>query len=147
MLEQTGDLWTLHAGARCITTNGMVRRDGQAVMGAGVALAAKQRYPDLPTILAKSLRRHGNHVAYLGYRDGAHLYSFPTKHDWRDPSDIDLIRRSAEELRDLVLPDLERLQPVLLPRPGCGNGQLAWHDVKAEIEGILVEDAFVIVSY
>lgn len=49
MKEAQGDLWTLPAEFRCITTNGIWSKNtGEAVMGAGVALDAKRRYPDLP---------------------------------------------------------------------------------------------------
>ena len=47
MLERAGDLWACHANGAwvTITTNGIVRQDGAAVMGRGVAYAAAQRYP------------------------------------------------------------------------------------------------------
>lgn len=146
MRELVGDLWALPAGARCITTNGIVKSNGEAVMGAGVALSAKQRYPDLPRVLGRLIRQFGNHVHYVGYRDNVHLYSFPTKNDWRDPSDPELIERSARELRGILLPDLERIHPVVMTRPGCGNGGLDWAAVRPIMEKELPEDEFVIVE-
>ncbi len=45
MIEEFGDIWEIPGDARVITTNGVVRKDGACVMGRGVALQAKMRYP------------------------------------------------------------------------------------------------------
>src|SRR5919205_1131805 len=107
MLERRGDLWILEADARCITTNGVTRAsdDGPAVMGRGAAAEARKRYPGLDIRLGHLLQDHGNHVhmlmqeAKVPMGSGAwYLLSFPTKHHWRDRSDLDLIKRSCGEL-------------------------------------------------
>lgn len=58
MQEIIGDLWDLHDQGFCIgvPTNGDRRRDGRAVMGAGVAFAAVQLFPNLPILLGAKLR-------------------------------------------------------------------------------------------
>ena len=40
MRYDTGDLWSYPADYRVVTTNGIIKKDGEAVMGAGVGLLA-----------------------------------------------------------------------------------------------------------
>lgn len=138
MIEECGDFWIIPADFRCITTNGALRSNGYAIMGAGIALETRRRYHDIEAILGSLIKRYGNHVFDLGYK----LISFPTKYHWKQDSDLELIKRSAKELVDLLKDDPAR--KILLTRPGCGKGNLQWSDVKPAIEDILCEDKFVI---
>lgn len=124
MREAFGDLWTLPADARCVTTNGAVRNDGCAVMGRGVAAQAVQRWPLIQAVLGAQITVDGNHVHVVMKPDGdgALLVSFPVKHHWRERADLALIERSCGELMELA--DRLGLKTILLPRPGCGNGGL-----------------------
>lgn len=134
----------------CVTTNGIVKRDGTAVMGRGIARAAAYRWDYLPNALGTILTQKGNHVALMGValprptETKLWLVSFPTKNHWRDKSDIELITRSTWELVALV--DSQNFQRVALPRPGCSNGGLAWEAVKPVIEPLL-DDRFTIISF
>jgi hypothetical protein len=77
------------------------------------------------------------------------IISFPTKHHWRENSNIYLIKKSAEELEALIR---YRIQiklwdenvTILLPRPGCGNGGLNWSYVKPVIAPILSDNVTII---
>src|SRR5439155_3761011 len=104
--QTTGDLWRLPADARCITTNGAVRKDGCAIMGRGVAAQAKERWPAVPKWLGDSITSLGNHVDDFFLRhndpDMAPLVAFPVKHHWQQAADLDLILRSCRELMDLA---------------------------------------------
>jgi hypothetical protein len=131
MLEEFGDFWTVQGDARCVTTNGTLRANGNAIMGKGMALQAKQRYPKLEYTLGKLIQKYGNHTFKLG--NG--LISFPTKRHWREDSDIELIKRSAQELVSILKDDPAKR--VLLTRPGCGNGNLDWEDVRPILQTIL----------
>jgi hypothetical protein len=140
MLEQCGNMWKIvDADARCVTTNGVVKSNGNAVMGRGVAMQARQRYIGVDRELGQLLRARGNHVHKLA----EDLVSFPTKNDWRHISSRVLIERSAREL--VALADAEGWNRVLLPRPGCGAGGLRWVEVQPIIAPIL-DDRFVVVS-
>jgi hypothetical protein len=139
MLEECGDFWRIPADLRCITTNGALRINGNAIMGRGVALEARKRYHEIETILGSFISKYGNHVFYLGYN----LISFPTKYHWKQDSDIQLIRRSAQELVYLLKDN--KSKRVLLTRPGCGNGNLNWPDVRNVIQDILVDNKFIVV--
>jgi hypothetical protein len=147
MREDLLDLWETLADARCITTNGSVKSNGRAVMGRGCAKQACEKYPFLQVNLGKILQREGNHVAILRDRgpSGADpwLVTFPVKHDWNMRADLALIKQSAIEL--VVLTDKMEWGSVLLPRPGCGNGQRKWHEVKPILAEIL-DDRFTVVT-
>ena len=139
MIEECGDFWLAPADLRCITTNGALRRNGNAIMGKGIALEARKRYHDIEAILGSLINKYGNHVFLLGYN----TISFPTKHHWKHDSDIQLIKRSAQELVKLL--ENNPAKRVLLTRPGCGSGNLEWSEVKAVIQDILVDNKFIIV--
>lgn len=157
--EIRGDLFNPPHGADaiCLTTNGMVKRDGSCVMGRGCAAQAKTRWPGIEHILGSKIMELENHVHLLTQFDPRcllvhhdyenveldyHVVSFPVKHHWRDQADLDLIKRSANELMSLV----EGLgwARVILPRPGCGNGRLGWGDVQEVIQPILDDRVSVI---
>jgi len=135
-----GNLWDFHnLGPICITTNGVIRKDSTLVMGAGIALQAKQRFPEVPGILADLVSTHGNHAFYLTVQN---LFSFPTKHDWKDKSSISLITQSCHELVNIT--NKMSFMRVYLPKPGSANGQLSWDQVNPLISEIL-DDRFVVV--
>ncbi len=140
MLEQCGDLWIIDADARCVTTNSEIKSNGRLVMGAGVAKQAVQRYPELDARIAALLKVFGNLPFYF---EDIKIISFPTKHNWRDPSDIDLIKNSAEHARWIA--DAHNLKKVLLTQPGCGLGRLYWPYVRKVIAPIL-DNRFIIIT-
>lgn len=139
MREARGDMWALPADVRAVTTNGIVKSNGAAVMGRGVALQAQAHFHGCDLVLGQLLQEGGNHVHVLC----EDLVSFPVKHHWRDPADPELIRRSAHEL--VALTDAHGWQRVVVPRPGCGAGQLHWSEVRAIIAPIF-DDRFVVVD-
>jgi hypothetical protein len=126
MLETIGDIWE-YAEPGCIiaiTTNGSQTPDGRAIFGGGVARQAACRLPGLAAILGRLLKEQGNHVFDLG--NG--IVTFPVEETpWSLP-DIRIIFRSAQELR--LLADRSGWQHIVVPRPGCGGGGLAWQDVQ-----------------
>ena len=126
MKEVHGNLWDTLADAIVITTNGATRKDGAAIMGRGVALQAKQRYPGIEYVLGRLIRENGNHVNMIVHNI-PRVISFPVKDHWRQRADLKLINQSAAELVQLVNLGSSLsydLQTIVLPRPGCGNGKL-----------------------
>ena len=155
MLTKVCNLWSEPAEARCITTNGFIKKNGSLVMGAGVAGQAQERYPNFPKIAGAEVSADGNHVHFYGnwflrgftkenYTSEPLCYyvTFPVKHNWYEKADLDLIKRSATELQKLV--EIMGWQKVLLPCPGCGNGQLSWSEVEPVIAPILDDRVIVI---
>lgn len=128
--------------AMCVTTNGIIKNNGEAVMGRGIAKSVNDRYK-VSYALARHLREHGNTPCDLGIHDGFHVLSFPTKHDWRNDSSIQLIGQSAERL--MALADSLGLEKIYLTKPGCANGHLDWElQVRPVLEGIL-DDRFIVI--
>jgi len=141
MLETLGDIWEQadRGAVIVITTNGSLTRYGRAVLGRGVARQAAVRFPDLAEKLGRLLAEQGSHVFDL---DGC-IVSFPVEETaWSQP-DLRIIARSAEELRRLA--DRSGWQRVLVPRPGCGGGGLAWKDVRPLLAPWF-DDRFTIIS-
>ncbi len=141
MQEIIGNLWNLHDQGFLVgvPTNGDCRWDGRAVMGAGVALAAANRFPNLPILFGEKLRTSGNHSYYW---EEFRLLTLPTKEAWIRPSTLALIERTAQEA--VRLADHYRLTAIYCPRLGCGLGGLAWKDVASVLAG-LWDDRFIIV--
>lgn len=138
MLTQHGDLFKYPK-----TTNGMIKQNGRAVMGAGIAKTFDQKF-DLSKMLGACLKAMGNHAYNLGiYGNGFHIFSFPTKDDWRDNSKIELIEQSCHELVSLM--DKLKLNNCYLPLPGCGCGGLNPNNVIPRI-GQILDDRFVLVQ-
>lgn len=160
MLERHIDLFKAPADNDiiCITTNGMIKRNGCAVMGAGIAKAARDLFQGIDLILGQKLRESGNHVHHLltspklYYSMNTvhaepdvriHVVSFPTKNDWRNDSDLSLIVQSCHELVDFC--NQIHANHCYIPRPGCNNGHLDWEtQVKPAISPIL-DDRFIVV--
>lgn len=134
--------------AAAITTNGAIRKNGNAVCGKGQALEAKTIFPGLETQLGQYLRRYGNRAFYMGIHEiGGHLTSlvtFPTKHDYRNNSDLALIEKSAHQIKHIA--DKFELSKIYLPPVGCGLGKLDYEkQVRPIIRDILDDDRFVVV--
>ena len=139
MKHKIGDMWNMDYDAICVPTNGVVGKSG-LIMGAGVALQAKKYFPKLPKTLGKLVKEHGNvpyHIAE--YR----IISFPTKHHYNYPSDIDLIENSARLVAKIA--DTMSLENIVMPEVGCGLGSLEWNDVKKVI-GKILDDRFTVIS-
>jgi hypothetical protein len=124
----------------CVTTNGCIKSNGRLVMGKGIAKEFKDRYVTIDTVLGNLVNNSGNKCYFIQEED-INIISFPTKNNWRDKSDINLIKKSCLQLVDLA--DKYNLSRIALPRPGCSNGWLDWKYVKEEIKNLL-DDRFTI---
>ena len=145
--ELNGDIWKQHELGYWIVipTNGYVKTNGQAVMGRGLAREAAMKFSTLPKKLGFKLKRSGNHVHTF---PEIRVFTFPVKHTWDQPADLDLIEQSCEELEGIVYEyaGARLLWDVYMPRVGCGNGKLYWRDVKPVLERTLNNDKFVIMD-
>jgi len=171
VIERTGDLWDINVpGWRpgkdpvpwlIIPTNGEYKLNGAAIMGAGVARQAAERFPGIAAELGKRLSASGgNFVHHLGVwclpqgSGEKHemtklmrtVIAFPTKNRWREMAREDLIERSAQGLATLVEAEGAIAPLVLLPRVGTGLGGLGWSVVKKILERHLVGDRYVVVT-
>jgi hypothetical protein len=140
-----GNLWN-HLGeydALCITTNGFVKKNGEVVMGAGIAKQARDRYKGLAHTLGNYIRLRGNepHVLIMAHwtDEIPYIISFPVKHNWNEEADLTLIKMSAMHLSCIL--DEYELEKVALPAPGVGNGKRDWEtEVKPIIQRVFGDD-------
>lgn len=93
------------------------------VMGRGLALEFKQRYP----AMFKSYKEECDlkHIK-IGkvwlFGENPIIVCFPTKLHWRDPSKIEWIEQGLIDLRQQIL--AYGIQSINLPMLGCGLGGL-----------------------
>ncbi|KKL16757.1 hypothetical protein LCGC14_2492410 [marine sediment metagenome] len=151
MLTNRGNIWTYPAEVVLITTNGIVKKNGEAVMGRGCAREARDYFPGISLKLAEYLTQYGNRPFNLGHWDYPKLstiqkwiWTFPTKHNWRDNSDLDLITASARHL--IQMANKFEVTTIVLPRPGCANGKLSWEVVQPIIADIF-DDRFTSITF
>jgi len=130
MLEFTqGDMFEAPADIRVNTVNCV------GVMGAGVALAFKQRYPEMFKDYQRACKdgqvRPGRMHVWKSL-EGDWIVNFPTKRDWRDPSRYEDVDAGLDDLRAY----LDSVGPVTvaLPALGCGHGGLDWDRVSGMIQ-------------
>lgn len=143
MIEVRGNLWDFPADVRVITTNGMVKTNGCCVMGRGCAKEAKDKFLNCDRILGSLIKQKGNHCHVIFA--GPILVSFPVKHSWRDTADIQLIERSARELVEMA--NHYKWEKIVLPRPGCGNGNLSWDFTVKPVIGPILDDRFYVITF
>lgn len=142
MLEFTqGDMFETPADIRVNTVNCV------GVMGAGVALAFKQRYPEMFKDYQRACKdgrvRPGRMHVWKSL-EGDWIVNFPTKRDWRDPSCYEDIDAGLDDLR-AYLESVGQVT-VALPALGCGHGGLDWDRVSGMIQNKLGDiDARVLV--
>lgn len=143
MKEVFGNIWDFHDRGYqiVITTNGFVKKNGECVMGRGIALQAKERFPDIARTLGQIISEAGSQVWLLPHR----LISFPVKHNWWEKAELKLVETSCKQLLKAVDRGVIS-SPVYLVRPGCKNGRLDWKDVKPILEKHL-DDRFTVVEY
>ena len=134
MQEKTCNLWSESAEFRCIPTTAALSEEGEAVLESAVAKQAAKNFSGLALDLGRLIASRGNHCHVIL----AGLVSFPIQqYQWSGPN-LQIIERSARELVGIV-GDAK----TLLPRPGCGPGELPWEEV-AKVLASLPDNIFVI---
>lgn len=133
MIVVHGDLWAGSPAAwRVVPTNRIVRHDGRAVMGAGVALQAAQRFPALPHAYGRALR--AGSTGLWAFEPGR-ILCLPTKDDWRRDAVMGLVLAGLGQLRQFAA--FRPAESVRLPMLGAGLGRLSGASVRAAIERTL----------
>jgi hypothetical protein len=136
MKEIVGNLWDYYADPAnmiCITTNGVVKANGEAVCGRGCAREATQRIPGFARLLGNYIQEHGNVPGFMQVHEAEdYVFIYPVKHKWFEKASPNLILAAAHVLFDRA--QANPSSQFILPRPGCGNGGLKWWDVKPLIE-------------
>lgn len=145
MKIKTGDIldYIGECDIACVTTNGVVKSNGELVMGAGCALAFKTAFPSLPKILGEKVKEKGNRPLVGGKVKNTYIISFPTKNNYKGDSDLELIKKSASILVEIA--NFYNAKSIYIPSPGTGLGNLSKDIVYKELENIL-DERFTIVE-
>lgn len=113
----------------CITTNSILNKNGELVMGKGNAQQAKVLAPNLPKDFGDQIKAKGLDGKYYGLlvSENKKFIAFQTKLHWRDNSPIEVVEESCDKLNRLArrYPD----ETFGLPFPGINNGRLHPKDV------------------
>lgn len=169
MREAKGNMLDMDCDALVITTNGFVKSTGECVMGRGIAKQISQALPWIAGELGNKLNTLGNVPHVLGQHNNVDLASFPVKPKsvkfdgsnavghalsrfrvgdyvpgFYAKADPQLIVESARRLVQLT--DQMNWKTVLVPRFGCGAGELSWMDIRPLVEPIL-DDRFIACTF
>lgn len=107
------------------------------VMGKGIALQFKRRYPDMFASYQKACKSGEITIGKMfvfetGQLDGPkYVINFPTKKHWRSPSQLSYIDAGLTDLIS-VIQDLG-ITSIAIPPLGAGNGGLDWRDVEPRL--------------
>jgi len=130
----TGDMFDVNANILINTINCV------GVMGCGVALAFKKKYPGMFREYAGLCRLQKIQPGVLwNYHttDDKVIVNFPTKYHWRKQSEYSYVERGLGELKSLLMLHatftVSGTPIVAIPALGCGHGGLDWDVVKAMI--------------
>lgn len=97
------------------------------VMGAGVAKAFKELQYDLYCLYRTDCRlkniQTGKPVIYHG-DDGKYYMMFPTKQNWRNPSEYLWIEQGLYWMVESVGVEIDPEWTIIIPPLGCGHGGL-----------------------
>ena len=127
------DIWDVYDARKywiVITTNIGWKRNGENVMGAGIAKQAANRFPWLPEQYGMICKEHKEETGVVFFED-VRLILLPTKRlnisqphlSWMNKSDPEFIRKNLLELKSIINED-SKIKKVLMVLPGAKNGGL-----------------------
>ena len=132
----TGNLLDSNAQALVNTVNTV------GIMGKGIALQFKNLFPNNYKVYAKACKEKTFYIGQLLVTEEESLLAgkktiinFPTKTDWRKPSEYNFIETGLKELIKVIKE--KKIKSIAIPPLGAGNGGLDWNKVKPLIESHL----------
>ena len=111
------------------------------VMGKGIALMFKERYPDNYKAYAAACKAKKVELGQMFVTESRELggprwiINFPTKANWRFPSQLSWIESGLADLKRVIAE--KGIRSVAIPPLGAGNGKLDWQEVRPHIEAAL----------
>ena len=94
----------------------------KGVMGKGLAYSFKMRFPDMFADYVKSCRNGNLRIGTLHtyIEEDKIIVNFPTKEDWRKPSELKYIKIGLGKLKDFI--EENKITTIAIPKLGCGLG-------------------------
>lgn len=126
-----GDILESEAKALINTVNTV------GVMGKGIALQFKNAFPLNFKVYQKACKDNTFDIGSILVTKESTIngekiiINFPTKKDWRKPSEYEYIEKGLKELRKYILDN--QIESIAIPPLGAGNGGLEWERVKKMI--------------
>lgn len=112
------------------------------VMGKGIAMQFKTHFPVNYKVYAKACKQNELEIGkLLVVNDKSELYgeklivNFPTKMDWKNPSQYEFIERGLIALVEWIT--TQQIRSIAVPALGAGLGGLDWREVKLLLEKYL----------
>jgi len=112
------------------------------IMGKGIALQFKNMFPNNFKIYANACKKGDVKIGKLLVNEEETLLkgkkiiiNFPTKTNWRLPSEYSYIEKGMSELVTIIKE--KNIKSIAIPPLGSGNGGLDWSKVKVIIENYL----------
>jgi O-acetyl-ADP-ribose deacetylase (regulator of RNase III) len=112
------------------------------IMGKGIALQFKNLFPQNFKIYTQTCKDNKFHIGDLLVTHEETLITgkktiinFPTKTDWRKPSEYSYISKGLEALVKTI--QEKNIKSIAIPPLGAGNGGLEWNKVRPLIEDYL----------
>ncbi|GAC1391751.1 MAG: hypothetical protein NVSMB38_13120 [Ktedonobacteraceae bacterium] len=101
----------------------------KGVMGKGLALAFKQKYPDMFDVYKQDCKTGRLHIGRptLYQKSNPWILNFPTKDDWRLPSKLEYLAAGLEYL--VANYKKVGIKSIAFPKLGAQNGRLSWDEV------------------
>lgn len=142
---RTGDLFLSDADALAHGCN------CQGVMGAGIAIQFKKRYPEMfEEYRNRCLRNQfvvGSIYSYSA-NDGKRIYNLGTQEYPGPHASLLAIKVLLSQICDEHFDSEEGpIRSIAIPRIGCGFGGLNWLDVKAVIEDVGSKSNIKLITY
>jgi O-acetyl-ADP-ribose deacetylase (regulator of RNase III) len=113
------------------------------VMGKGIALMFKERFPENYKAYAAACKAEAVRVGEMFVTASVELegprwiINFPTKQQWYQPTRLEWVRSGLVALKNVIRE--KQIKSIALPPLGCGNGGLDWAVVRPIIENALAE--------
>lgn len=149
IVEGTGKMLDATADALVVAVN------TRGTMGAGQALAVRQRYPHVLTpykracytgelrpgqvlvVPARPPHKPGSPLSVGALSPIQWLILFPTKTNWQHPSEYEYVAAGLDDLVRSLRDSELGIRSLIMPALGCSNGGLDYKRVRPMIESAL----------
>ncbi len=111
------------------------------IMGKGIALQFKNQFPNNYVLYREACKNKTIDIGKLFVTQEQSVFglktiiNFPTKRDWRKPSEYTYIEKGLEDLIRVI--EEYKITSIAIPPLGAGNGGLNWEKVKKMVENKL----------
>jgi len=133
IIDRSGNIFTTKCEVVTITVN------CEGVMGAGIALEGKLRWPKMYEQYADRCQKNEIIPGILDWWESdlskERVLCFPTKASWKQPSKLDFIKKGLSTFANQYVE--KKVSSIAMPHLGCSLGGLTWDEVRPLIVKVL----------